>query len=209
MAIVSIRSDIARFATTLTDFQRTQLPYATALALTATARTAQAALTRDLPSIFSTKGRPTPFTLRAIGIAPARKSNLRAAVFVKRQQAKYLGIEETGGAVAPRPGAPILTPVDATLNVYGNLPRGTIKRLLRDPKRYFLGTVRGVYGLWERVAADGRGARGLRLVAAMRQRAHYRPRFGFRPRIAASVAANIVPQLSAAMAKAIATAVAR
>lgn len=211
MAIVSIRSDLARFGRTLDDLQRTQLPFATALALTATARIAQRDLTRALPSIFSTKGRPTPFTLRAIGITPARKNNPRAAVFVKRAQATYLAREETGGAVGPEPGAPILTPVNAPLNVYGNIPRGTIRKLAEgDPKRYFLGTIRGVYGLWERLASGpggGSAARGLKLIAAMRPHAAYKPRFGFRPRIAASVAANILPQLSAGMARAMATAI--
>ncbi len=160
MAVVSIRHDFWRFSQTLDDLQRKQLPFATALALNRTARFAQQSLTRALPSIFAKKGAPTPFTMRAIGMTPARKSNLRAEIFVKRIQARYLGIEETGGAVSRAPGAPILTPVDARLNTYGNLPKGMLQRWKANPRRYFIGEVRGVYGAWgaDRIGRPRRGS---------------------------------------------------
>lgn len=209
--IVSVHTDISRFQATLTDLQQKQLPFATALALNQTTRLAVQNLTRALPEIFSKKGEPTPFTRRAIGMTGARKTNLRAAIFVKRQQAKYLGIEETGGDVSRAPGQPILTPVDADaeLNAYRNLPRGFIRHVLSNPRRYFMGTVRGVYGVWERTGSPGpRGgeARGLRLLVALRARAHYKPKFGFHDHVEASVRANFLPALSAGLARAMATA---
>lgn len=207
--IVSVRHDFYRFGETLNDFQRRQLPFAAALALTATARSAQRVVTGEIPQIFNHKGPPTPFTRRAVGITPARKSNLRAEVFVKRAQAKYLGIEETGGAVHPAPGAPILTPVNAPLNAYANIPRGTVRKLAgRD--RYFLGTVHGVYGLWERLRPTpgaGGAQHHLRLVAAMRQHARYQPRFGFGQRVGDAVRAAFLPALRVGMDRALATSV--
>ena len=215
MIKIDVTADVARLRATLDDLGRRQLPFAASLALSRTARRAQQDLTRALPTIFAAKGyEPTPFTRRAIGMSPARKSNLVAEVFVKRQQARYLAIEETGGVRVRAPGAPVLTPVDIARNAYGNIPRGLLRKLASDPESYFLGTVHGVYGLWERVSAPGSGgrhilrtARGLRLLVAFRQQATYRPRFGFYERVAASVEANFLPALSAGMQRAIATAV--
>lgn len=213
MPTISVAFDTRRFRDGLDDLGRKQLPFATALAINETARLAQRALTRALPEIFSKKGAPTPFTRRAIGVQGARKTNLRATVFVKRIQASYLAIEETGGTRRRSVGAPILTPVDFTaLNAYGNIPRGTLRRLRGDPKRYFLGEIRGVYGLWQRTGKPGprKGSpRGLKLLIAFRSRAVYRPRFGFHERISATVASHFPAALSAGLAKAIATAVAR
>lgn len=217
--VQTVRSDLARFSAGLDKFQRSQLPFATALAINAVARGAAASMTRELPEIFHKKGQITPFTQRAIGWSPATTRNLRAAVFVKRKQAQYLEIEETGGGVTRRPGAPILTPVNARLNVYGNIPPGTIRRAAEAAPLYFIGTVRGVYGLWERLDRPGKPAGsigprggifthrgGLRLIAAFRDRALYRRRFGFRKHIAASVHANFLPALRAGMERALATA---
>lgn len=213
--ILSVATDFWRFRATLDMLGREQLPYTAALALNQVARQARDDLTRSLPAIFSAKGRsPTPFTMRSIGTSAARKSSLQAAVFVKRQQAKYLEIEETGGVRVREPHAPVLTPVDVAVNLYGNIPRGLVRRLLENPEDYFLGRVRGVYGLWERVATERhprsahivRYRRGLRLLVAFRERATYRPRFGFAGHVRTSVEANFLPSLEAGLTRALATA---
>ena len=204
-------NDFERLGRALDVFGRQQLPYAASLALSATARAAAAELTRELPAIFSHKGEPTPFTRRAIGTTAARKTNLAAEIFVKRQQAKYLLIEETGGTRVPAPGAPVLTPVDVKRDAYGNIPRGMIRKLLAEPESYFIGRVRGVYGLWERTRRPGqrhilRGQRGLRLLVAFRERARYAPIFGFEDRVRRSVEANLMPAVQAGVERALATA---
>ena len=212
MPLILVKTDFAKFRRTLDQLGREQLPYAAALALNQTARTARDDLTRSLPAIFDAKGRaPTPFTMRAIGTTAARKSNLRAEIFVKRDQARYLGIEETGGERVRMPGWPILTPVDVAVNAYGNIPRALVRKLLAEPENYFVAKIRGTYGLWERTARSGqrhvlRGQRGLRLLIAFRERAVYRPRFGFYDHARASIAANFRPARSAGLARAIATA---
>lgn len=210
--ILSVQNDLWRFRETLNELERRQLPFAQVLAVNRTARLAQQSLSRALPGIFAKKGAPTPFTLRAVGMTTARKSSPVASVFIKRVQARYLGIEETGGDVTRAAGKPILTPVDASLNPFGNIPKGMLQRWKSNPRRYFIGQVRGVYGVWERTGLGGpRGGtpRGLKLLAAFRQSARYRPRFGFQDHIAASVRINLLPALSAGMAHAMATAIRR
>lgn len=212
--IVSVAADFARFAARLNVLGRDQLPFAAALALNQTARTARDDLTQALPSIFSAKGRPpTPFTMHSIGTSAAHKNNLAAMVFVKRQQARYLAIEETGGVRLRAPGAPVLTPVAVAVNQYGNIPRALLRKLLADPENYFLGEVRGIYGLWERVGRSGgsghvlRSARGLRLLVAFHERAVYRARFGFAAHVRASVNAHFLAELKDGLGRAIATSV--
>ena len=213
--IIRAAVDIGCFHAGLTRLQREQLPYATALALTDTPRTAASAATKALPSIFAAKGRaPTPFTMRAVGVSAARKNNPTATVFIKRLQASYLAIEETGGVRVRAPGAPVLTPVDVLVNAYGNIPRGRVRRLAANPEDYFLGRVRGIFGLWERVYTPGsrhslRWARGLRLLVAFHDRAVYRPRFGFERLVEASVREQLPAALRAGLSHAMATAFAR
>lgn len=164
--ILSVQNDLWRFRETLNELERRQLPFAQVLAVNRTARLAQQSLSRALPGIFAKKGAPTPFTLRAVGMTTARKSSPVASVFIKRVQARYLGIEETGGDVTRAAGKPILTPVDASLNPFGNIPKGMLQRWKSNPRRYFIGQVRGVYGVWERTGLGGpRGGtpRGLKL----------------------------------------------
>lgn len=212
MIRITSTADFRRIERALDDFGRRQLPYAGSLALNQTARLARDELTRALPAIFSAKGRPpTPFTMRAIGTTAARKTDLRVEIFVKRDQAKYLAIEETGGVRVRAPGAPVLTPVDVAVNPYGNIPRGLLRQLLAEPETYFIGRVRGVYGLWERIRKPGqrhvlRAGRGLRLLIAFRDEAKYRPRFGFEERTRRSVEANLMPALRDGVARALATA---
>jgi hypothetical protein len=209
---ISVRGDWWKFRETLDDLARNQLPYASALALNETARAVKTEITRELPSIFNAKrAPPTPFTMHAIGTARATKSNLVARVFVKDWQAKYLGIEETGGERMPAPGAPVLVPVDIDRNQYGNIPRGMVRRLA-GRKDVFLGTVQTkagpVYGLWQRLPGS-KGSGRLKLLAAFRERAEYKPRFGFERRAAAAVGRVFMPALERGMAKALATAIRR
>ncbi|WP_430436851.1 hypothetical protein [Oceanibaculum nanhaiense] len=96
-----------------------QAIFATALALTESARDAQRTVTSDLPEIFDS---PNPFTQRALAVLPARKDDLVATVLVKDQQAEYLGIQETGGARTPKPGAPVFVPKNIRTDRYGNVP---------------------------------------------------------------------------------------
>ena len=103
-----------------------QFDFATARALTATAKAAQIVVTGSLPARFD---RPTPFTPRGIAIEPARRNRLVSAVYVRPIQAGYLDIQETGGARVGRKGDPVQVPVGVRTNAYGNIPRAFWRRL--------------------------------------------------------------------------------
>ncbi|SES76372.1 hypothetical protein [Oceanicella actignis] len=196
---ISFQHNIAQVERGLSDFARTQVPFAASLALNATAqdvkRNAEKGLVRKLD-------RPTKFTLRAYALRRASKRRLAAAVFAKDLQAAYLRFQETGGEREPKRRA-IVVPVGIRLNKHGNMPRGSIKRHLAKP-RVFSGDPKGPRpgGIYER-RPDGRG---LRLLAAYTPRARYRPRLGFRRGAALTAQARMARHFEAALARAIRTA---
>lgn len=154
MIRISVRTDYLRMERKLTDFERRQLPYATARALTATANAGQAEEEKALPSAFD---RPTPFTMRAIAIRPATKTKLQAEVYVRPIQAKYLGLQEEGGIRRPKKRA-LVNPVGVKLNQYGNIPNKALARLKRR-RDVFVGRVGKVSGVWQRPKAVKGAAR--------------------------------------------------
>lgn len=107
-----------------------ELPFATAMALTLTAKAAAEDVTQALPSIFD---RPTPFTMKAIGFRPATKSDQVAEVYIRRTQAAYLKLQIEGGEQRPKGRALVLQFGPGTTTRYGGLRRGMVKQLLAEP----------------------------------------------------------------------------
>ena len=92
---------ISKFKRKLTDIQTRQLPFATAKALTLTAKAASEAGRKEIPQVFKS---PTPYTQNSIAFTPATKQALTAKVFVKDRvskggtpPARYLLPEVRGG----------------------------------------------------------------------------------------------------------------
>jgi len=156
-----------------------QAEFAAALALTRTAQGAQAAVTQELPHRFD---RPNPFTMRAVAIKPARRTELVAWVYVRPDQAAYLGIQETGGRRVGQRGDPVNLPVGVRTNQYGNIPRSFWQRL-RIAKPYVGAGTLGIrtkrrlssYGGGVFVARRGE-ARTAHLPPGIYERAPYRRR---------------------------------
>ncbi|MGW1369653.1 hypothetical protein [Providencia hangzhouensis] len=124
---------------------RKQIPFATAQALTSTVRKIEnaqkVALQRNLES-------PTPFTVKSIKSRGARKSDLRAKVFVMNIAAEYLTPFEEGG-IHKLNGSALLNPKNIKLNKYGNLPRNKLSSL-KAKDNTFIGDVGGANGVWRR-----------------------------------------------------------
>lgn len=143
----SLRTNVKEITKKLDGFAQTQVPFATALALTAVARNVAMAEQANIKEKMPTA---TPFTLNSVGVVPANKSNLTATVFVRDTAARYLAPFEEGGQHQPWKGKQaIFDPVDIGTNQYGNIPRSTIARLLKR-RDVFMGEVRGVLGIWQR-----------------------------------------------------------
>lgn len=175
-------------------FQR-QVPFATAKALTQTAKDVQKAIVEQLPAVFD---RPTPFTQRGVGITFATKASLTSRVFLKDVQREYLKLQVTGGTRKPKRTA-LVVPAGVGLNAYGNMPPNRIKALL-NRKDVFSGKVRGVGGIWQRT--NGR----LKLLVAYEPTASYERRFPFGDIARQTIERRILPNFRAAIASAMASA---
>lgn len=196
-----IRIDMRDVMASLDSAERMQVPFATAKALTACAQAAKVAVTRSLPTVFD---RPTPFTMQAVGIRTADKRHLEAWVFIKDRQAKYLELEETGGTRTP-PKTALIMPKAAPRNAYGNLPKGALQRMKADPL-VFVGKPKGARtgGFYRRIARTSGGG-GWQPLAVFISRAVYKPRFGFRERVAKTVRAVFPAAFAEAFQQAMAT----
>jgi hypothetical protein len=174
---ISIKVDLTRAFAKLDALAQRQIPFAAAGTLTDVAKAIAAAERGQMAKSFD---RPTPFTLNAWGVIPARKSSLRAVVFAKDIQAAYLEPYVHGGAQVLGSKAAMLTPRDVATNQYGNLPRSKLASLQGRPDVYIgtLTTKSGatIGGVWQRVGVTRAGK--LRRGKARNRGAIYSPTQG-------------------------------
>lgn len=213
---IKVKADFGPLRALLTGMQR-QIPFATAKALTVTANDVKAAQQREMARVFD---RPATFTVQyGVGITPARKTDLRSVVFLKRKQAAYLLAQIEGGTRKRKPfeaqfakeqSGSIITAVPgraAALNQQGNLSKATIAKLGREAKSknkrgVFFATLQGgVSAIFQR-----KGRTIEPLLVFTKERASYRRRFDFFGVAQKTVAANWQRNFDAALRSAIATA---
>ena len=142
----NITDDIARLSNRLSNIQRQQLPFATALAMTRTAQGLEKAQKKEMRKVFN---KPVGYTLKSIAVDPARKNDepINARVFFREFSGKgvpaykYLSPNIFGGArgqkghekrlssklggtifTAPASGAPV--------NAAGNITGGNYTKIL-------------------------------------------------------------------------------
>lgn len=77
MITFSVKSDLEEVVSKWARIAGDQMPYATAVALTRTAKAAKDEIERQLPSLID---RPTPYTMRGFRLYPATKTKLLAEV---------------------------------------------------------------------------------------------------------------------------------
>lgn len=193
---VSFESNIREWTAGMVAFERQQLPFATAKALTDVARLdVKPEIERRIEIVFD---KPTEFTKRGVAYRPANKSGLVSKVFIMDAQERYLKIEEQGGVRTPMKRA-LVIPAAQKVNSYGNLPRGTVQRLLAR-KDTFSGRVNGRGGIWQRTR------KGLKLLIAWADQASYTPRFGFYETARSSAELHFPRRFEAAFSQALASA---
>ena len=165
--MLSIKSNIEEFSRDLDYQARTQIPYATALALNSLARLVIAGEIEEVEKDFPTA---TPFTKRAFGYIPASKGNQFTTIFVKDIQERYLDPYTDGGQSVPTQGGAMLVPEAIGVNQYGNIPYKKIKSLIGKGNVFYANKAdqkfhgaRAYSGVFERVQY-GTGPRGGKLT---------------------------------------------
>lgn len=122
--------------------------------------------------------KPTPFTLRGIGVLKSTPGAAEpfAEVDVLPQQARYLRYQGLGGTrvagdyATTKKGVLIPEP-DAPRNAYGNLPRGYVRHMQQQPRVDWIRIYKGQY-----VCLIRHRGRKMGLLAVIISDAHCRPR---------------------------------
>ena len=158
-----IRHNIADIRRWLSEAERKQLPFASALAMTWTAKDIQAEEIVTMKRVFD---RPTPYTLNALRVVPARKTTLVAKVEFRDFGAgtpakRFLNPEVHGGLRSRKAhetqikskfnmkGRRFAMPGrDMPRNAFGNIAGGTFQKILsqlkaqRDPAQNASGSAK-------------------------------------------------------------------
>lgn len=194
---IEVKSNLKDSARWLGDRGK-QVRYATAVALTRTARRLSEMYVAEVGRVFD---KPVAFTRRSFGFSSANKATLTAKVFIKDRQARYLlpnivggrrGLKafekrlggETGVSDYWAPGRGV------RLTAAGNLSLSEIRSIaasLRKSGKYgevFVGVPRGhagdPFGIWARPKTTGRWVRGAITPLLIRVAApNYKQRFDF------------------------------
>ncbi len=205
MIDISVRFDVKALNKQLDAFASKQLRFATAQAINTVAKNLQAAERENMAKVLD---RPTPFTLNAVSVKLATKASLTAMVYVKDIAAAYLLPYEEGGRNKLNARA-LIKPVGQKVNQYGNLPRTTVKRLA-SKKNVFVGKVKTtageVDGVWQRSKAVRGKKAGLKLLIKFQDAHEATARLGYQDLARKVVGASFKRELSAALARAMATA---
>lgn len=145
MLQISIKSDLEATVSRWARVAGDQMPIATAMALTRTARAAKEEIERQLPSLID---RPTPYTLRGFRLWPATKRKLVAEVdfrgtmgsagardflapLVYGGERKLKAFERSLQSTGLLPSGYAALPGSAAkIDAYGNMSRGQIVQML-------------------------------------------------------------------------------
>ena len=167
---ISIKSDLKKLTKDLNNLQKKQIPFATSQAINDTLLDSQKALKAQAVKKLD---RPTRSTVNSFRIKRSTKRGLVGEVFILPWAWEYLKYQVEGG-VRRSSGKGTGVPFNSKLNKYGNIP-GRKKGLVKK-KNQFIGTIKGITGVWERVS---RGGRAVKLITAFEKEVQYKPRFPF------------------------------
>lgn len=146
---LTITNNLERVAAKLGVLEK-QATFATAVALTRTARDIQVAIRDEMQQVFD---RPTRFTLNSLFLRPATKVKLEARVWVKDSErpSHYIKPEIEGGARPQKrfeellrqrgilaPDERVVPGQGAKLDAFGNMGRGQIVQILSQLRAFNL-----------------------------------------------------------------------
>lgn len=203
MVAISVHADVAKAVKGLGAFASKQVPFATALALNDVAFQVRTSETAAIRQVLTS---PRPFTAKSVQVNKAAKASLVAQVFIRPEVARYLDPFEFGGKHV-LPGKALLNPVHQGVDAFGQLVKGTARRLAARPD-VFVGTVNGHSGFWQRLspAVARRTGERLRLLIAFGRDENVHKHLGFIERGSALVAKQMLPAMRRALVKALASA---
>tara|TARA_B100000575_G_C23141912_1_gene664778 strand:+ start:2923 stop:3534 length:612 start_codon:yes stop_codon:yes gene_type:complete len=173
---IIVKHDIDKAVKAINNFDKRHLPEATAKSINITLFGLRKEMMKQLPKKLD---RPTPATIKGFLVSKAHKNKLGGILFIKEFVEKYLKFQITGGVRTSERKIPIPYTPNARLNKYGNIVgkrSGLIKK-----KSQFIGTVKGITGVWERVKvkSTSQSKSPLKLIVGFHKTVDYQPKFPF------------------------------
>lgn len=182
---VSIESNIKEVTKKLNRFQKKQIPFVLSDSINEVSVKAVNAMRSQLAKKLD---RPTMFTKKGVQLKfKARPRDLSALIQIPPIQSKYLEKQIEGGMkTADRQKIPV--PYDkGILNAYGNI-RGKKSGLIRRNTE-FIGTVKGIDGVWRRTG--GKRNPAVKLLIGFERTVMYTKRIEFYKTVSSVVKNNI------------------
>lgn len=231
---LTVQHQFEEFVRGLKFFEKDQLPFAAALALTRTAQKGQAIAREQAARAFHLH---TKYLANDIRILPAKKADffsgrMHADIYTGVNASHYLGMHEAGGTKEPTMGLRRNIRPRKNISIPGyDLPEAAISATGRLVDKYKPGTLLARFfavaagaapkkrgkakkneafilhsnGQAMIVRRTGKGRWPLEILFNLEPKARIRPRFGFRTAVMQSVSQEFLPQMHNAMEQAIRT----
>jgi hypothetical protein len=197
---INIKADIKPLNKKLTSAQKKQIPFATANAINQTAFQTRKQLQKDMDNTF--RGGAAPFTKRGVLVQKATKKNLEGAVYINKEQSKYLQKQVFGGIRREGYFIPIPYRNRVGLTKQGNLTKAKLRTLINNKNNRVL-EINGVRGVYE----VKKGQQPKLLVAMNQKEANYNnPKFRFFQRGQLTINKNFKKNYKKQLTRAIKTA---
>lgn len=181
---LSIKHNIDEVTRGMSSIQKKQIPFATMLALNDTAFDLQRVYKAQTKQKFS---EPTKFTQTGFAVEKAKKTNLKAVVYVTEKREDYMKLQVDGGVRHPKNKAIIIpnrsNSDDLAKWKSGNLTKGAVNKIKKQKDKYFFGKPKGNQGsegIWERYGRSATGSVSgarIRQVAKLSKQAKYKALF--------------------------------
>ena len=163
---LKIEHNVEAIAGQLSAFERKQLPYATAVALTRTAKRAQTKVRRNLPRRFTIRNQ---WVSKGILIKPATKKKPEAVVYSRDD---FMVRQEEGGAKRPKSGRHIAVPGSGTKrSKRGIVTKAKRPRRVMEKPGVFIAPI-SAYGRYGRDSRPSDASWGRRNRSTARADAH-------------------------------------
>ena len=161
---IKIKDNIKQFSKDLNKVAKSKLPQITRSAVNNTLFGLRKEMKKQ---IVKKLDRPTPFTQNAFLVDRMKGKKLSGALVIRDVQADYLKFAIDGGLRDESKLLPIPYKPNARLNKFGNIVgkrTGLIKK-----KTQFIGTIKGITGVWERFNKN----KNVKLIIGLKETANY------------------------------------
>jgi len=163
---IKIEQNIKQFSKGLTNFEKTQMPFAIATGINSTLFGLKKEMSKQAEKKLD---RPTPATKNGFFIKRANKKKQFGFLAIKDFVAEYLKYQIDGGTRSGSKKIPVPYTKNIRLNKYGNIS-GKKSGLIKNANKQFIATIGGVTGVFQK---HGKGGKQSKLIIGFKDSVTY------------------------------------